>query len=184
MTQNNDIKLQIGIDYELLNGVRLAKNLTFEHLESRTGVSKDTIKNILYGRVKNPGVEKLNPICEELGVSIQKVLRQNEREEIENKGIKMDDTSIMALKEIYELQQTATKEINESHIKNIREHYERHIKDSNTSNNKIVEQYEKRIKEKNIIIKILGCVSLALIAIFVTLFIMEIMHPEHGWLRY
>ena len=191
MTQNNDIKLQIGIDYELLNGVRLAKNLTFEQMESGTGVSKDTIKNILYGKVKNPGVEKLSPICEFLGVSIQKVLRQSERTELENQGIKTDNVAILALKEIYEMQQAATKETNELHIKNIREHYEQHRQDYMANVEKRLADKLELINSKNEHIKTLNkvCLFLSLslgvcLAILITLLIAEVMNPHLGWIQF
>ena len=61
---------------------------------------------------------------------------------------------------------------------------ERHLDEVKESNNKLVEQYEKRIAEKNVIIKALSVLVIIMMAIFITLFIMEIMHPEHGWLRY
>ena len=63
-------------------------------------------------------------------------------------------------------------------------HCEKHIDDIKESNNKIIEQYEKRINEKSTIIKALSVLVIILISIFIVLFIMEIMHPEHGWLRY
>ena len=61
---------------------------------------------------------------------------------------------------------------------------QKHIDEIKESNNKLVEQYEKRISEKNNIIKFLTVLTIILISIFIVLFIMEIMHPEHGWLRY
>ena len=61
---------------------------------------------------------------------------------------------------------------------------EMHLAEIKEGNNRLIEQYEKRIAEKNITIKALGVIMFILIAIFIILFIMEIMHPEHGWLRY
>ena len=61
---------------------------------------------------------------------------------------------------------------------------QRHIDEIKESNSKLVEQYEKRIAEKNATIKASAVIMFILISIFIVLFIMEIMHPEHGWLRY
>ena len=148
MTQCNEIKLPKGIDYELLNEARIAKNLTFDDLESLTQVPKDTVKNILTGKTKNPGVENLNPICIVLGVSIQKVLRQEEKTAIENQGIKNENAAVLALKEIYETQMAAAKATSEAHIANIRAHYEQHHKD-------LTDNFEKRLADKREIIELL-----------------------------
>lgn len=191
MTHTNEIRLQKGIDYELLNKARIDQHKTFEYLEEITRVSKDTIKNILNGKTKNPGVESLNPICEELGVSIQQVLRQSEKTEIENRGIKVDDASVLALKEIYELQISTLKETSEAHISNIRSHYEQHHED-------LKENYEKRLSDKREIIdtqlahikslekecRHTRVFSWICVSVLVALLIAEVMNPNLGWLRY
>ena len=202
MTQCNEIKLPKGIDYELLNEARIAKNLTFDDLESLTQVPKDTVKNILTGKTKNPGVENLNPICIVLGVSIQKVLRQEEKTAIENQGIKNENAAVLALKEIYETQMAAAKATSEAHIANIRAHYEQHHKD-------LTDNFEKRLADKREIIELLkeeneklhtkladqekntrtgNLIRNIIIATFVigvvVLLIMEFVHPEHGWIRW
>lgn len=202
MTQVNEIKLQKGIDYELLKAAMEEKKLTYDDLEDRTNVSKDTIKNILTGKTKNPGVESLNPICIVLGIPMQRVLRQDEQKAIENQGIREDNASILALKEIYEAQNAAMKEVNEAHIANIRTHYEQHRED-------MKENYEKRLSDKREIIEILkeengkltnkikehekatrtgNLIRNIIIALFVIAAIvllgLEFVHPEHGWIRW
>lgn len=202
MTQVNEIKLQKGIDYEILKAAMEAKKLTYDDLEDLTNVSKDTIKNILTGKTKNPGVESLNPICIVLGIPMQRVLRQDEQKAIENQGIREDNASILALKEIYEAQNAAMKEVNDAHIANIRTHYKQHRED-------MKENYEKRLADKREIIELLkeenkklnaklkeqekgtrtgNLIRNIIIAFFVlgviTLCVMELLHPEHGWLRF
>ena len=184
MTQTNETGIQKGIDYKLLNQVRMDKNLTIAQLEQDTGIPQDTIKNILNGKTKNPGVENLNPICERLNVPIQNVLRQGEKIALENQGVKMDDASILALKEIYELQISTIKETSELHINNIRSHYEQHHHD-------LVDNFEKRLADKNEIIEIQKRENIAskIVAwvcggILVVLLIAEVMNPNLGWLRY
>lgn len=191
MTHTNEMRIQKGIDYELLNNARLEQNKTLDYLEKVTGVPKDTIKNMLNGKTKNPGVENLNPVCEELGVPIQQVLRQSEKTEIENRGIKVDDASILALKEIYELQIANVKETSEAHINNIRSHYEQHHED-------LKENYEHRLADKREIIqtkdehiKMLNkmCFTLGTslgvcLAILIGLLIAEVMNPNLGWIQF
>ena len=184
MIQNNDIKLQEGIDYRLLDDARKDRKWSVAQTAEYCDVPEGTTKNILNGNTLNPSAENLGKLCRTLGVPIEKVLRQDEQKEIENQGIKENDASVLALKEIYEMQVATMKQTSEMHIANIRSHYEQHHKDMADNFAKIEKQYEKRIAEKNATIKALAVMVFILIAIFIVLFIMELMHPEHGWLRY
>lgn len=191
MTQNNDIKLQEGIDYKLLDDARKDRKWSVAQTAEFADVPESTTKSILNGTTLNPGAESLGKLCRTLGVPIEKVLRQDEQIEIESKGIKNDDASILALKEIYEMQIATMKETSEAHIANIRAHYEQHHED-------LVENFEKRLADKREVNEALkehikelkkdnlikGIIIAILVVIFVGLFILEIMHPEHGWLRY
>jgi superoxide dismutase len=94
------------------------------------------------------------------------------------------------------------KETSEIHINNIRTHYEQHHQDlvdnfekRLSDKRELIESYKEQIKVlsegenkqindlkkanliKNIIISIFVCGVIAL-------FVMELLHPEHGWLRY
>lgn len=145
MTQNNDIKLQEGIDYKLLDDARKDRKLSVAQTAEGADVPESTTKSILNGTTLNPGAESLGKLCRFLGVPIEKVLRQDEQKKIEKQAIKDDDASILALKEIYEMQNAAMKEINEAHIANIRAHYEQHHEDITVS-------YECRLSDKREII--------------------------------
>lgn len=185
MTLTNDINLQEGIDYKLLDDARIAKKLTVSQTATLAKVPEGTTKNILNGKTGNPGADNLGRLCKVLDVPIEKVLRQEERVEIEKQGIKDEIASIIALKEIYELQITMMKESNEEHIKNIREHYERHIAD-------LEKHYEKRLADKREHIetilldkkwfRLASIFSvLALLGVF---FFIEFMTPGHGWFTF
>lgn len=191
MIQNNDIKLQEGIDYRLLDDARKDRKWSVAQTAEFADVPEGTTKNILNGNTLNPGAESLSKLCRTLGVPMEKVLRQDEQKEIEQQAIKENDASILALKEIYEMQISAIRQTNEEHIHNIRTHYEQHRNDT-------VENFEKRLSDKrelNDALKeqihelkranfIKGIIITILVIIFVGLFILEIMHPEHGWIRY
>ena len=178
------------------------KKLTYDDLENLTRISKDTIKNILTGKTRNPGVESLNPICIVLGIPIQRVIRQEEKVAMETQGIQEGNASILALKEIYEAQLSASKATSEAHIANIRAHYEQHHTD-------LVDNFEKRLADKREIIEVLkaensklttqlkaqekesrigNIIRNSIIALFVigtiVLLILEFIHPEHGWIRW
>ena len=191
MTHTNEMRIQKGIDYELLNNARLEQNKTLDYLEKVTGVPKDTIKNMLNGKTKNPGVENLNPVCEELGVPIQQVLRQSEKTEIENRGIKVDDASVLALKEIYELQMSNVKETSEAHINNIRAHYEQHHEDLKENyehrladKRELIDSYKEYIKNLEKECKHNKIAFWICICVFVAVLIVEIMNPNLGWIRF
>ena len=195
MTQTNDIKLQEGIDYKLLDDARKDRKWSVAQTAENCDVPESTTKSILNGTTLNPGAESLGKLCRTLGVPIEKVLRQDQQKEIEQQGIKENDASVLALKEIYEMQISTMKATNEAHIANIRSHYEQHHKDMVDNFAKIEEQYEKRIasdqeyieklesanKTKTIIIIIMAVIF---IISFFGLLTLEILHPEHGWIRY
>lgn len=191
MIQTNEIKLQEGIDYKILDDARTEKNLTVYDTATLADVAEGTVKNILNGKTLNPGAETLGKLCRVLGVPIEKVLRQDEKIEIENQGIKKDDASILALKEIYEMQISTMKETNEAHIANIRAHYEQHHED-------LKENYEKRLADKRELLeackehvttlktelltfKISLCIC---VVVFIAVLIAELLNPDLGWFRY
>ena len=191
MTQFIESKLQEGINYEFLNQLRLEKNLTLEDVEAGTKISKDTIKNVLTGKTKNPGVGTLNPICKFLGVPIERVLMLSPKEAIEYEAIKKNDVSILSLKEIYEFQIAQINENNEKHISEIRTHYEQHFNDLSIN-------YEHRLSDKREIIQLYKeeldsekksnyrkTIAIIIFALILgALFVLELTHPEHGWIKF
>ena len=191
MIQTNEIKLQEGIDYKLLDDARKDRNWSVADTAKYADVPEGTTKNILNGTTLNPGAENLGKLCRTLGVPIEKVLRQEEQKEIENQGIKENDSSVLALKEIYEMQVSTMKQTSEMHIANIRAHYEQHHED-------LKENYEKRLSDKRELIesykehisslkielltfKIALCVC---IVVFIGVLIAELLNPDLGWFRY
>ena len=198
MTQTNDIKLQEGIDYKLLDDARKDRKWSVAQTAENCDVPESTTKSILNGTTLNPGAESLGKLCRTLGVPIEKVLRQDEQKEIEQQGIKENDASVLALKEIYEMQSAAMKETSEMHIANIRAHYEQHHEDLVDNFAKVEEQYEKRLADKRELIesykehiatlekdsrshKIAFWICAA---VLIVILIAEVMNPNLGWLRY
>lgn len=191
MIQTHEIKLQEGIDYKLLDDARKDRNWSVADTAKYADVPEGTTKNILNGTTLNPGAESLGKLCRTLGVPIEKVLRQEEQKEIENQGIKENDSSVLALKEIYEMQVSTMKQTNEAHIANIRAHYEQHHED-------LKENFEKRLADKRELIEsykehiktlekdsrshkiAFWICAVVLIAILIA----EVMNPNLGWLRY
>lgn len=191
MIQTNDIKLQEGIDYRLLDDARKDRKWSVAQIAEYCDVPEGTTKNILNGSTLNPGAESLGKLCRGLNVPIEKVLRQDEQKEIEKQAIKDNDASVLALKEIYEMQVSTIKQTSEIHIANIRSHYEQHHED-------LRENYEKRLSDKRELIesykehiKTLEKDSRShkiafwiCAAVLIVILIAEVMNPNLGWLRY
>ena len=105
--------------------------------------------------------------------------------------IELKETSVLALKDIYEYQLSKTKETNEEHITNIRSHYEQHHEDLKENferrladKREIIESYREQLtilKKEYLISKI--CLS-ACVVLFITFLIAELLNPNLGWFRY
>lgn len=193
--ENTIINSQKSINAPFLNQLRKDKDLTFADMENSTNISESTIKNILLGRTKNPGMESLIPICAVLGIPVEMAYEVGDidgiKSKIENQGIKEENIPILALKDIYEHQIEIINATNEAHINNIRSHYEQHHKD-------LKENLEKRLSDKREIIdsqnehiqtlkKNLRTTIIALtvcLIAFIGLLIAEVMNPNLGWIQF
>lgn len=191
MTQTNDPIFQEDIDYVLLDEARKALKWSVERTAKEANVAEGTIKNILTGKTGNPGSTTLRMLCDALNVPIEKVVKSNRKTEIENKGIKLGDESILALKEIYEFQAAAMKETNEIHINNIRTHYEQHHEDLKENFEKrlsdkreLIESYKEHIKTLEKECRTSKIAFWICIVVFVAVLIAEVMNPSLGWFRY
>ena len=192
----NELKLQLqdGINYKILKDAMQEKGYTFSIMEGLTFVAEGTIKNIVYGKVRNPGADNLAKICKVLDVPLEKVLGgevTDVKTQIEIQGIKEGNVSVIALKDIYEHQEAILSETNEKHINNIRQHYQQHHED-------LKENYERRLADKRELIdtkdahiKTLEreCLSYKVfswicVLVLVSILIAELMNPNLGWLRW
>lgn len=184
---------------------KIAKYLT--ELRNKTGLSyeaiseiskrpESTVKNLCTGKTEDPRLDTVAPVIYAMGGSLDEMYNPEKNKD------EMKETSVVALKEIYEFQIATMKETNEIHINNIRTHYGQHHED-------LKENFDNRIADKQVIIDIFAqeiqklntqlekkeeerktgnlirnIIIGALGSIPIILFILEIMHPEHGWLRY
>lgn len=161
-----------------INKKRIDAGLTYEAIASQKNIAESTVKNLCKGTTDNPGIKTILPVMEAVGGSYDEMLFPDKSKD------EVKETSLLAIKDIYEFQLNALKETNEEHIHNIRSHYEQHHED-------LKENYEKRLADKRELINTLKTANTfkniaigLLVGIFIILFIMELMHPEHGWLRY
>lgn len=59
------------------------KRVSFHKLAMESGVPPSTIKNILYGKSKNPGIVTLKMLCDGLGISLTEFFGTKEFAELE-----------------------------------------------------------------------------------------------------
>lgn len=124
--------------------------------------------------------------------SLYKVLGTEEvKTQIENQGIKEGDVSVIALKEIYEKQQALFKETSETHINNIRSHYEQHHEDLKENferrladKRELIESYKEHIKTLEKDVRISKIAIWICVAAFIAFLIAELLNPNLGWFRY
>ncbi len=175
--------LQMGINAELLRKRMKDLNLNPALIADRKNMSEQTVKNIVYGTTKNPGIENVARVCEELKLKLEEILYTGNTE-AEKELIKKEPAT-EGMKEIYETQVAMLIKAHEKEMLNTREHYERHIAE-------IKEHYEKRLSDKREHIetilldkkwfRLASVVSvLAIIALF---FVIEFMTPGHGWFTF
>jgi predicted transcriptional regulator len=190
MTQEINTMSAKCVNHAYLDKVRREKNLTCQDFEDAGICPKDTAKNILTGVTKNPRSDTLIAICEFLRISVEQAY-VGEKQVIEEKAIKEDNVSVLALKEIYEFQMANIKETNEAHINNIRSHYESHIADlkenfghRSEDKREIIRMQDEHIKTLKNACVVLGIACSVCFIILVGLLIAEVMNPNLGWIKF
>ncbi len=59
------------------------KHYTINKLATQSGVAPSTVKNILYGKSKNPGIVTIKILCDGLGISLAEFFSSEEFENLE-----------------------------------------------------------------------------------------------------
>lgn len=168
---------------DILNEERKRQGMTIEGLANKSRIVEPTVKNILSNRTKLPRRDTLEALADALSIPIEQLLNNKSNEE-----------DIYMLAEI--------RETHQKHLDNVREHYERHINDLKESHKKTEEHYEKRLADKREVIaeleKHIETIKLdkkwfrvgfiVVLSVFIIalggLTLAELLHPNHGWLRY
>ena len=163
---------------EYLTALRLNNNLTYEAIAEKSERSISTVKNLCTGKTEDPRLDTVAPIVYAMGGSIDEMYNPDKSAD------EIKETSVLAMKDIYENQLNAIKESYDEQINNIRSHYEQHHQD-------LVDNFEKRLADKREIIemqnkehKLSKVASWIFGAILVSLLIVEVMNPNLGWIRY
>lgn len=170
---------------EYLTSLKLKTGLTYEAIAQKINGSESTVKNLCLGKSPDPRLDTIAPIVYALGGSIDEMYNPDKTKDA------VKETSVLALKDIYEEQLVRIKETNEEHIHNIRSHYEQHHED-------LKENYERRLADKREIIdsqnehiqtlkkeNLINKISLGVcLVVFFAVLIAELMNPNLGWLRF
>ena len=170
---------------EYLTALRLKNGLTFEAIAKRSNRSESTVKNLCNGKTEDPRLDTVAPIVYAMGGSIDEMYNPDKSKD------EIKETSVLAMKDIYENQLNAIKESYDAQINNIRGHYEQHHDD-------LKENYEKRLADKRELIETKDAHIKSLekegrshkiafwicISLLVGILILEVMNPNLGWIRY
>ena len=151
------------------------EGLNYETAAVRCKTSASTIKNLCLEKTSNPGVFTLHSIFEPLNGSVDEMLGLSPKPQNTS-----EQSFANAIKELSEHQL----KINETHINNIRAHYERQHEENDKHHVEIV----KLKDEQNAMLK-KALVAVCLVAgvavsVLIGLLILEVMNPDLGWLRF
>ena len=145
-------------------------NLTLEFVSQKSKTPLPTVKNLCSGKTENPGILNALPVIYAVGGTPEEMMFGENQDVV--KEFSIDSIKEMCEQAIAELVRT-----NETHINNIRAHYEQHREDFKESQEKL---YSEKCKEANLF-KILTCVFAT---ILISLLILEVANPSLGWLRF
>ena len=139
-----------------LTTLKEKSGFTFEDIAEKSGRSVSTVKNLCSGKSEDPRLDTVAPVIYAVGGSLDEMYNPGKSKDA------LKEISISSIKEMYE-----------RHIADLKEGYDKHLADK-----------DEIIKEKNsqaTFLKVLACVGLA---ILVGLLIIEVMHPDLGWIRF
>ena len=168
-----------------LNAKRIENGLTYDAVASTSDCPESTVKNLCTGKTEDPRLSTVIPVMNAVGGSFDEMLYPDKSKD------EVKETSIIALKDIYEYQISVIKETNEAHIHNIRSHYEQHHED-------LKENFERRLSDKRELIEThkehirtlekenrsIKIISWCGVAFFIAFLIAELLNPNLGWFRY
>ena len=149
-----------------LNTLKTQGNFTFETISNLSGIPEATVKNIFSGKTEDPRFETVSAIIKAMGGSLDAIYSVTKKDDIET-------NSVITLKESYEQRISELKEYYEQRLSETTSHYEERLLDQ--------KEHIATIKLDKRWFRIATCIcAFALVA----LFIIEILTPGMGWVRY
>ena len=151
--------------------------LTFEAIAEQTGLSLSTVKNLFSGKSEDPRLNTVAPVIYILNGSVDEMYSGKPKETLQ-------EISLNSIKDMYEFQLAQQRKDEEIRVANIRADHDKYIEIINNNHEQISTEKDKRI---NLLMKIaiVGCTVASILAIIlIALLILEVMHPEKGWIKF
>ena len=160
-----------------LTALKEKSGLTYEAIAEKSERSESTVKNLCTGRTEDPRLDTVAPVIYAVGGSIDEMYTGKTKDAVK-------EISISSIKEIYEQQLLETAKMSETHINNIRAHYEQHRQDFKESFERRLADKREIIKEKDKQITFFKFVAGVGYAILIGLLILEVTNPNLGWIKF
>ena len=147
-----------------------------ETVSQKCNIPETTIKNICSGKTENPGIITIATIVYAANGSLD-IMCGKSKEDIDEKTKNL-------IKEMSEFQFAEYRKTEETHINNIRVHYEQHREDTITNYERLLSEKENQanlFKKIALICFGIACVGLT---ILIGLLILEVANPDLGWIKF
>ena len=149
-----------------LNSLKSQGKFTIENISKLSGIPESTVKNVFSGKTEDPRFETVSAIVKAMGGSLDAIYEIAKTDDVSG-------NSIITLKESYEQRLSDVKEFYEQRIADMKIHYEERLNDQKIHISTIM--LDKRW------FRIATCICAFAL---VLLFVVEILTPGLGWLRY
>ena len=160
-----------------LTKLKAKTGLTYEAIAEQTGLSLSTVKNLFLGKSDDPRLNTVRPVVRVLNGSLDEMCEGKPKEALQ-------ETSLIAMKEMYEFQIAQMRKDEEIRVANIRADHDKYIATINENHKQISDEKDKRIK---LLTKIAIGTSVAFglcALILTTLLILEVTNPNMGWIKF
>ena len=121
-----------------LTMLKTKSGLTYEAIAEKSGISEATIKNLFSGKSEDPRLNTVAPVLYAMGGSLDEAYTGKSKDVVK-------EISINSIKEMYEFQIAEHRKTEETHINNIRTHYEQHRKDTLSNFERLIKEKDKQI---------------------------------------
>lgn len=160
-----------------LTTLKEKSGLTYDAIAEKSQRSVSTVKNLCSGKSEDPRLDTVAPVIFAVGGSIDEMYTGKSKDAVK-------EISITSIKEIYEQQLLEMSKMSETHISNIRAHYEQHREDfKDGMEHRLADKdaHIKTLKKENLHWKIF---AISCLAILIALLIAEVMNPSLGWIKF
>ena len=151
--------------------------LTYEAIAEKSGLSVSTVKNLFSGKSEDPRLNTVGPVTYALDGSVDEMYTGKTKDELK-------EISLTAIREMYEFQLAEQRKTTESHILNIRAHYEQHRQDTVSNFERLLNEKDhqiKHFKKTSFINFVIACIGFG---ILIAILILEVANPDLGWIRF